>query len=128
MECAGQGLVGRFHLGLPQRWIGGDLGHHGACYPLFLSGIAKIDESLYEAARLDGASKLEEFWHVTVPGVRGEIGVTVTIIAALASFDVVYVMTGGGPGCSTMVPGVQVYQLVVTDNRVGGRQRPGSGP
>ncbi|MEV0785101.1 hypothetical protein AB0I52_19430 [Streptomyces sp. NPDC050423] len=41
------------------------------------------------------------------------------MIAALAGFDVVYVMTGGGPGYSTMVPGVQVYQLVFTAGRVG---------
>ena len=58
---------------------------------------------------------------MTVPGLRSEITVaaTVTVIAALASFDVVYVMTGGGPGYSTMVPGVQVYQLVFTAGRVG---------
>lgn len=42
-----------------------------------------------------------------------------TVVAALASFDVVFMSTQGGPGYSTMVPGVQVYQLAFTQSRVG---------
>ncbi|MBE3010649.1 sugar ABC transporter permease [Microbispora sp. NEAU-D428] len=93
----------------------------GLCFLLLLSGVGKIDPSLYEAAKVEGCGPIREFWHVTVPGLRKEITVaaTVTIIAALASFDIVYVMTGGGPGYTTMVPGVQVYQLVFTAGRVG---------
>ena len=50
-----------------------------------------------------------------------QIGVclTMTIISALASFDVVYMSTQGGPGTSTMVPGVQVYRLAFTQQSVG---------
>ena len=50
-----------------------------------------------------------------------EIGVcvTMTVISALASFDVVFMSTQGGPGYSTMVPGVFVYQLGFTESRVG---------
>ncbi|MBT2598101.1 carbohydrate ABC transporter permease [Arthrobacter sp. ISL-72] len=115
------GWLGDFTWAYPSVGLVGTWVTTGLCFLLFLSGIGKIDASLYEAARLDGANPVREFWHITVPGVRGEIGVavTVTVIAALASFDVVYVMTGGGPGYTTMVPGVQVYQLVFTDNRVG---------
>ena len=58
---------------------------------------------------------------VTLPGLRQEIGVcvTVTLIAALASFDVVFMSTQGGPGTSTMVPGVLIYQLGFTESRIG---------
>ncbi|MDT8913708.1 sugar ABC transporter permease [Amycolatopsis sp. PS_44_ISF1] len=93
----------------------------GLCFLLLLAGIGKIDPALYEAAKLDGVGPVREFWHITVPGLRQEIAVaaTITIIAALAGFDVVYVMTGGGPGYKTMVPGVQVYELVFTAGRVG---------
>lgn len=58
---------------------------------------------------------------MTLPGLRQEIGVcvTMTMIAALASFDVVFMSTRGGPGTSTMVPGVQIYQLAFTESRVG---------
>ncbi|RXZ49433.1 sugar ABC transporter permease [Agromyces fucosus] len=93
----------------------------GLCTMLLLAGMQKIDPSLYEAARIDRAGAVRQFFHVTLPGLRPEIviAVTVTIISALASFDVVYVTTGGGPGRTTTVPGVLIYQLVFTSNRVG---------
>jgi raffinose/stachyose/melibiose transport system permease protein len=93
----------------------------GLCTVLLLAGIQKIDPSLYEAAKLDGANAWQEFRNITVPSLHREISVaaTVTLISALASFDVVYVMTGGGPGNETTVPGVLIYQLVFTANRVG---------
>jgi raffinose/stachyose/melibiose transport system permease protein len=86
-----------------------------------MSGIGKIDASIYEAARLDGAGFFRTFRAVTLPGLRQEIGVcvTMTMIAALASFDVVYMSTQGGPGTATMVPGMQIYQLAFTESRVG---------
>ncbi|MDR6415294.1 sugar ABC transporter permease [Pseudarthrobacter sulfonivorans] len=93
----------------------------GLCTLLLISGIGKIDTALYEAARLDGANAIQQFLNVTVPGLRRELGVcvTVTIISALASFDVVYLATQGGPGGTTMVPGVQVYLLAFNDARLG---------
>ena len=61
------------------------------------SGIGKIDASLYEAASLDGANRIQQFRAITLPGLRAEIGVcvTVTVIAALASFDGYLGGTGG---------------------------------
>lgn len=113
--------LGDFTYAFPAVGLIGTWVSTGLCFLLLLSGIGKIEPSLYEAARLDGCGRLREFWHITVPGLRKEIGVAcnVTVISALAGFDVVYVMTGGGPGYSTMVPGVQVYQLVFTAGRVG---------
>lgn len=93
----------------------------GLCTLLLFTGMQKIDRSLYEAAQLDRCGPVRQFLHVTVPGVRAEIVVamTVTIIAALASFDVIFVTTGGGPGTATIVPGVLIYRLVFTSNQVG---------
>lgn len=93
----------------------------GLCTLLLLTGLGKIDPSLYEAARIDGAGPLTEFWHVTLPGLRREIGVcvTVTMIAALASFDIIYITTQGGPGRSTSVPGVEIYRLAFTEREIG---------
>lgn len=93
----------------------------GLCVMLMLSGIQKIDSSLYEAAKLDRCGPIRQFWHITVPGVRAEVvvAITVTLISALASFDIVYVTTGGGPGDQTIVPGVLIYKLVFTSNEVG---------
>jgi raffinose/stachyose/melibiose transport system permease protein len=93
----------------------------GFCTVLLLTGMSKIDTSLYEAARIDGAGWFAELRAVTLPGLRYEIGVclTVTVIAALAAFDIVYVSTGGGPGNATAVPGIQIYILAFLERQVG---------
>ncbi|MFT8358617.1 carbohydrate ABC transporter permease [Bifidobacterium aquikefiri] len=93
----------------------------GFCIVLLLSGMGGIDQSLYEAASLDGAGWWRRLFSITIPGLRGQIGVclTMTIVAALASFDVVFMSTQGGPGYATMVPGVEVYRLAFTQQSVG---------
>lgn len=93
----------------------------GFCTILLLSGMGKIDPSLYEAARLDGAGSIAEFLAVTLPGLRQEIVVciTFTMIAALTSFDIIQVSTQGGPGYQTLVPGVAVYRLAFLDQHLG---------
>src|SRR5512143_967610 len=93
----------------------------GFCTVLLLTGMTKVDAALYESARIDGAGWLQEFLAITVPLLRYEIGVclTVTAIAALAAFDIVYVSTAGGPGNSTSVPGIQIYILAFTQRAVG---------
>ena len=93
----------------------------GFCTVLLLTGMTKVDTALYESARIDGASWFSEFVAITVPLLRYEIGVclTVTVIAALAAFDIVYVSTAGGPGNSTSVPGIQIYILAFTQREVG---------
>lgn len=93
----------------------------GLCTLLLLAGMSKIDAALYEAARLDGAGPVREFFAITLPSLRQEIAVclTVTVIAALSSFDIIYISTQGGPGNSTLVPGLQIFYLAFTENRVG---------
>ena len=113
--------LGDFSTALPAVGIIGTWVLTGFCTVLLLVGIARIDPSLFEAARLDGAGRWDEFRAITLPGLRREIVVcvTVTIIAALASFDVVYIATQGGPGYSTMVPGLEIYQLTFIKQSVG---------
>jgi raffinose/stachyose/melibiose transport system permease protein len=93
----------------------------GFCTVLLWTGMTKLDPALYESARIDGASWFTEFVKITIPLLRNEIGVclTVTVIAALAAFDIVYVSTAGGPGNSTAVPGIQIYILAFTEQRIG---------
>lgn len=93
----------------------------GLVMVLMLAGMGRVPRELYEAARLDGAGAVREFFAITLPSVRGEIAValTLTIIAALKTFDLVYVTTGGGPGTSTTVPAYEVFQRAFREGAVG---------
>jgi raffinose/stachyose/melibiose transport system permease protein len=103
-------------IGLVGAWI-----MVGLCTVLFIAGAQGIDRSLYDAARVDGANVVREFFAVTLPGLRAEIAfaLTITVIAALRSFDLVYVMTGGGPNDATKVPAVFLYQRAFQNGEVG---------
>jgi len=113
--------LGDFSTALPAVGLIGAWVLVGLCTVLLMSGMTKIDPSLYEAARIDGAGLWREFTAVTLPSIRQEIAVcvTVTVIAALASFDIVYISTQGGPGDATMVPGLEIYELAFSHRQVG---------
>lgn len=121
LETWARGWLGDFDFALPAVGVIGAWVLLGLCIMLLVTGITKIDPSLYEAARLDGAGAWNQFRYVTLPGLRQEIGVcvTLTIIQALAAFDIVYVATGGGPGTSTTVPGLEIYRLAFAHRQVG---------
>ncbi|GGN98037.1 carbohydrate ABC transporter permease [Microbispora bryophytorum] len=121
LDGVARAWLGDFSTALPAVGVIGAWVLLGLCTILLLSGMSKIDPSLYEAARMDGANSLREFISITVPSLRQEIGVcvTVTVIAALASFDIVYVSTQGGPGNATMVPGLEIYYLAFSERQVG---------
>lgn len=113
--------LGSFTWALPAVGLIGTWVVSGLCMVLFLSGTQRIDREIHEAARMDGAGPVREFWSVTVPLLRPEIAValSITVIAALSSFDLVYITTGGGPGNSTVVPGVLIYRLAFGGGQVG---------
>lgn len=113
--------LGDFDTALPAVGVIGAWVQVGLCLILILAGMSKIDVSLYEAARIDGAGPIREFFSITLPSLRQELAVAVviTVIAALASFDIIYISTQGGPGNSTLVPGLQVYYLAFFDREIG---------
>lgn len=121
IESADTAWLGSFDWALPMVGLVGTWVMFGFCMLLFLAGVGKIDVTLYDAARVDGAGPVREFFTVTLPGLRQEItvAVIVTMIAALRSFDLVYVTTGGGPGISTLVPGFLIYRLAFRAGDVG---------
>jgi raffinose/stachyose/melibiose transport system permease protein len=84
----------------------------GFCLVLFMAGLQRMDPSLLEAADLDGSSRRQKFMRITLPGLRPElrIALLLTVIASLKAFDLVYVMTQGGPGTSTMVTNIFMYK------------------
>ncbi|MGB3444031.1 MAG: sugar ABC transporter permease [Actinophytocola sp.] len=92
-------------------------------YPLviFMAGLQRVDPQLYEAAALDGANWWQRLWSVTVPQIRHEIFVVMLTctIAALKSFDKIFVLTRGGPGGSTNTPAYFSFQNFFEKANVG---------
>ncbi len=87
----------------------------------FLAGLQAIPEYLYEAASVDGAGKIRQFFTVTLP-LLGPTLLFVLVTGAIGSFqvfDTVYVLTQGGPGNSTQVANVLIYQTAFTQFRIG---------
>jgi multiple sugar transport system permease protein len=79
---------------------------------LLLAGLSALPKEPYEAARMDGASVLQSFVHITLPLMRPVIVVTLLIrlIFAVKTFDLVYVMTRGGPGTATDLISYFIYR------------------
>ncbi len=79
---------------------------------VFLAALQGVPVELYEAARVDGASKLQTFFKITLPLILSQV-VTIglfMIVWQLAAFDLIYTMTGGGPGFSTSVLSYNIYR------------------
>jgi multiple sugar transport system permease protein len=78
---------------------------------VFLAGLQAIPENRYEAAELDGANDWQQFWHITLPGLRSTLvfAAVTTAIFTLRSFEQPYVMTGGGPLNSTNLLVFYIY-------------------
>lgn len=95
--------------------------YYGFAMVVLLGGLQAIDRSLYEAATLDGAGAWGRFRHVTVPGLRNQITLLLLLsfINTLRTFDLVYVMTSGGPGTRTEVAAYYIYALAFVTRQVG---------
>lgn len=93
----------------------------GFCCLIYTSAIQNVDGALYDAARVDGATKLQEFFHITVPSVRGTT-TTLSMLMLVSSFkvfDLVYTMTDGGPANSSMVISLYAYKEGFMYNHTG---------
>jgi len=126
LEAVGLGFLARPWLGdftwaLPSVGMVGTWIMFGLVLALLLAGVQKIPNDLYEAARLDGAGPWMEFRAVTLPGLRYElvVALVLTMTAALRNFDIIYVMTSGGPGNATVVPSYLVYQQAFKVAQIG---------
>lgn len=126
LKLAGLGSIalpwlGDFTFVLPAVGIVASWYFFGFCMVLFLSGIQRIDPSLFEAARVDGASGSRIFFFITLPLLLPEIRIALllTIIASIKSFDLIFTMTRGGPANATLVPNIYMYELGFQLNRYG---------
>ncbi|MDO5728547.1 MAG: sugar ABC transporter permease [Actinomycetaceae bacterium] len=88
---------------------------------LFLAGLQGVDQQLYEAARLDGASPWRQFWSITLPTLAPTtmFVVLVGMISSLQQFGLPYIVTNGGPGNATSLYVYQVYQETFISGNLG---------
>jgi multiple sugar transport system permease protein len=80
---------------------------------MFLAGLQAIPEELYESGAMDGANKFQRFVFITIPSLRSVIIMVIVleVISAINAFDLLYVLTGGGPGTSSEILGLLIYRL-----------------
>jgi raffinose/stachyose/melibiose transport system permease protein len=88
---------------------------------LFIVAIQKIPPEIYESAKIDGATGIKSFFHITVPLVKEMILVTtvITVIGAYKVFSEVYVMTAGGPGHATETLATYMYRVGFRNDEMG---------
>ena len=96
-------------------WIG------GTSVLIYMSGLMNISTEIIESTRLDGANTFQRIWRVDMPLLMGQIRYFLIfgIIGNLQDYNVQLVLTGGGPGYTTMVPGYYMYRKAFLANRMG---------
>ena len=87
----------------------------------FLAGLMTIPRELYEAAEVDGAMRFRQFWHITVPLLQPVIAVVVlfSTIWTFADFQIVYILTHGGPLNATQIFATLAYDVALVAGRIG---------
>ena len=101
--------------------ITGGWTYFGFCMVIFIAAFMGTDMELEEAARLDGASKRQLFFHVTIPQIRPVINMVLvyTVIDCFKVYDLVLVMTSGGPNDATQIMTYYIYKQAFNFNKFG---------
>jgi multiple sugar transport system permease protein len=88
---------------------------------LYLAALQNVPQELYEAAEVDGASVVQRFRHITLPGIRNIMIIVVLLstIWTFNDFQIIYILTKGGPGGTTMVMPVLTYETAFGAQRLG---------
>ncbi len=88
---------------------------------IYQGGVRQIPKSLYEAAEIDGAGKVKQFFHITLPQLKYTIitSSTLMVVGSLTYFDLIFVLTAGGPGNSTRILALDMYLTGFRANLMG---------
>ena len=88
---------------------------------IYQGAVRQIPRSLYEAAEIDGAGRVRQFWSITLPQLRNTIvaSSTLMVIGSLTFFDLIFVLTAGGPGDATRVLALDMYKTGFQANLMG---------
>lgn len=121
LDHLAQGWLGDSDLVLPALFIAWSWVHYGFTMIIFIAAIDAVDEALFDAAKVDGANLMGQFRHILLPSIRGALTtiILVTAISSFQVFDMVYVLTRGGPGDASMVVPVYMLESAFTLRKVG---------
>lgn len=113
--------LGDFNLALPALAFASSWSSIGLSIVIFLAGLQSVDPSLYEAAEIDGANRVQSFWHVTVPALRPVTAIVLmlTLTNAFKAFDLIWATTQGGPIRATEILSTYMYKRGMLENRYG---------
>jgi multiple sugar transport system permease protein len=91
------------------------------CLILYLTGLASLNKDVIEAGRLDGAEGIAMFWNIVLPQLRPAtfIAIVVSVLGALRSFDLIAIMTQGGPWGSSTVLAYEMVEQAIFNYRMG---------
>ena len=128
------GLGAGLHIGfLSQDWLGQDKLALGAVIfivswqfipfhsLIYQGGVRQIPRTMYEAAEIDGAGRIRQFWSITLPQLKYTIvaSSTLMVVGSLTFFDLIFVLTAGGPGDATSVLALDMYKTGFQANLMG---------
>lgn len=114
-------VLGDIHTAMLGITITGGWTYFGFCMVIFLAAFMGMDQMLHESALIDGATRLQIFWKIDLPQIKPVINMLViyTIIDSFKVYDLVLVMTGGGPNNATQIMTYYIYQQAFELNRYG---------
>lgn len=116
-----RGWLGDFTWALPALAIAAGWASFGMSVVILLAGMQGIDQSLYDAARVDGANSAQTFRYVTIPGLRNVITIVVLLamIGAFQTFDIIWATTEGGPIRATEMLATYMFKKGIMENQYG---------
>ena len=116
-----QDWLGNAHLTLASLIVTNSWEFMGFSMVIFLAGLQAVPVELYEAADIDGTSRWQRFLQITFPLIAPSvtINVVLTLIGSLKTFDLIFVMTNGGPGNASESLALRIYTEAFTNNHVG---------
>ncbi|WP_169714831.1 carbohydrate ABC transporter permease [Spirochaeta cellobiosiphila] len=93
----------------------------GAQMVFYIAGLTTIDDAIFEAAQIDGAGFWQSFFHIVWPSLwpTHTTVIILGVVGAVKTFDIVWLLTQGGPGNATQFPATMLYQSVVQNSQAG---------
>lgn len=116
-----RGWLGDVNLALYAVLIAAIWGYVGFVFVIFLAGLQNVDMELIDAAKIDGANAWQRFWNVTIPQLAHVLTMvtTLSLIGGFSVFDIVFVMTGGGPANRTELIATYTFTKAFRESEVG---------